>query len=620
MDRESRNNAFHSSLNEPWEGAGEAMLKHAQEKRLPFINMQMQPKHGMTGKSLPGKTVGEMEARSGQAHIEGSGLATGRVSKRLREQQQGGNFVVRPSIRSQLLADTEDTFREHDMAPGMSHLVAPEHIEDMEVRQAGLPPLRATSRAGFMSGLGSVAAHKQEARAFEARLPGLQQEHRNAKRRLASATVRGDNDAIAQHQGRLDELAGQIKETQGFADHHNQAAHEIAQRKVGALQMLKDRSTLDLTGHPSWGAAAMAAHREMFDPETKEEFYPIASQHQLADVAEASGTSHIQATNVTGMLSAQRAWRRRDPETDEVSHPNLAMAHHISSHFNSLLHSGQLDEAERNIRAGADQAILAKRSSEMAKIDEKTPLKSGAPRPISTEITDADREAHVHDALVDHVARTLPSPSGGVMPPSHVHARQAAGLLLARTPEEMADEWAKSDHDKRPTFALALAATHANRSVRRQSMQAVTADTHYAKMAGVNYKEVLGTGAGMHVTGRQEIPHQLGKSVQPAYNVLAMLGSRMALRETAQRLKAGMPGVSPRYAQENPWGLFAAENMADVAAARRNKAAGGTGQVRERSSGYYRAQGGDEELRSFKTQKRHPMAGRQFTDEELLGS
>lgn len=619
MDRQSRNDHFHAGLDEPWEGAGASMLKHAQEKGRPFVNMQMQPRHGMTGKSVP-KTVGEGERDRGLGHVQGSGLATGRVSKRLRAQSEGGDFVVRPSMRHQILADNEDTVREHDMAPGMKSVWAPQHIEDVEVRAAGLPPLRATSRGGFLSGFGSVAMHKQEARAHAARLEPLKRDHRSASRRLAAAVGRGDTAAMVTHAATQDSLGSQIEDTQGLVDHHNQAAHEIAQRKVGALKMLKERSDLDTTGHPSWGAAAMAAHHELFDPETKEEFYPIASQHQLQDVADVGGATHVQATNVTGMTSAQRSWRRRDPDTGEVSHPNLAMAAHIAGHYNGLAQSGQLDKAEQAIRSTAESDIVAGRAKTMAAKDEKSPLKTGQPRAVNTEVLPEHIEQHVHERLVHHVANTLPAP-GGVMPPSQAHARQAAQLLMAKTPEEMSDVWSQTDSDKRPTFALALAATHPSRSVRRQSLQAVTADTHYSKMAGVDYHEVLGTGPGMHTTARQEIPHQPGKSIQPAYNVLAMLGSRMAMRTTAQNFKPGGSGqsISPRYAQENPWGLFASENMQDVAAARRAKAAGGTGQIRGRASGYYTSQGGDEAVRSFKAPKAAtPLNGKQFTDEELL--
>lgn len=612
MSRDSRNSAFHELLDEPWEGAGKAMLAHAQERGVPLFNMQMQPRHGVSGKSVP-KTVGELESARGQGHVVGSGLATGRVSKRLRTQSEGGDFVVRPSMRAHMLGDTEDTAREHDFSPGKKMVVAPEHIEDMEVRQAGLPPLRSTSRGGFMPGLGSVAMHKQEARVHEDRLVGLKRDHRAATRRLKTAVASGNAPAIAEHGNTVGTLTNQIKESKGLAEHHHGEARKIADAKIEALTMMKGRS--GLRGE-NFSGNVMASHAEHFDPGTEEEFYPVASQHQLRDVADVGGVTQTQATNLTAMTSAQRQWRRVNA-AGEVSHPNLAIAAHIATHFTGLHNSGQLAAAEQTFRATAQDDIIAGRREATAQLDAKRPRKDG-PRSYSTEITPDDVEKHVKGRLVDHVARNIPTPGGGMMPPSQSHLRQAAKLLLAKSPQEMADVWSETDADKRPTFALALAAAHPNQSVRRQSLQAVTVDTHHSKMADVDYHDVLGTGPGMHSSARQEIPHQPGRQVQPAYNVLAMLGSRMALRETAKNVKVGERAVSPRYAQENPWGLFAAENMGDVAAARKAKAAGGSRVIRKRASGYYRGQGGDEDVRSFKVPTAHPMAGRQFTDEELF--
>jgi len=631
--REDRNAAFHSALAEPWEGAGAAKLKSATERGVPFVNMQMQPRHGMTGKTVH-KTVGAMLEASGQSHTVGAGLATGRVGHVLRDRPQD----VRPSMRAQMLSDNPETYRPHDVAPGMKMLDHPEHIEDMEVRAAGLPPLRSTSRAGFMPGLGSVAMHKQEARAHEARLApeldtlnDLTGQHKLASRRQKAALDRGDKVAAKEHGATVKALAGQIKTHQSevvapiqkLIEHHNKTADQIVQNKVAAIKLVKGASHLPETA--AFGAQGLEEHKRYFDPTVKEEFYPHASQEQLGMVAEGGGVSKTQATNATAMGSAQRRWRNKDEDTGIVTHPNLILAETFAAHHQALASSGKLAEVEHAARQTAPQDILAMRqksSEHEHELAVAAGRPSNGPKPYKTEVTPAQIENHVADTVAQHVASTYKAPAP-LMGLAETHGRDMARLLSAKTPEEMSDVWTRTDSDKRPTFALALAAAHPNQSVRRQSAQAMTVDTHRAKELDLDYNDVLGTGPGMHVSAKQEIPHQPGKQAQPAYNYMAMLGSRSALQMTAKNFKPGVSGeaVTPRYAQENPWGLFAAENMADVAKARAAKKAGGSRTIRGSAAGYYTEQAQEAATRTEEFHKTNPEVKRkkfENLDEDLF--
>jgi hypothetical protein len=653
VDRQSRNSAFHASLDEPWEGGGAAMLRRSQETGAPLVNMQMQPRHGRTGKTVA-KSVGELESSAGLGHVQGAGLATGRVSRRMREFQEKGQVnyrhpvtgaeragVITPSVRSQILAEGEDTYREHDLTPGHASVWAPEHVEDAEVRQAGLPPLRSSSRAGFMPGLGSVAMHRQEARAHQTRaegladsIGGLKSQLGNAQRRQKAAAARGDTAGAQAHGDIVKGLQGQMKGVQAehgaamkLVDHHMSTASTIANQKMTALKLLKSESTLDTSGHPSFGAAALATHKSYFDPETKEEFYPHASQAQLGMVAEGGRIEQTPATNVTAMGSAQRRWRNVDEETEVVSHPNLILAETFAGHVSDLKESGELDKLEKSTRRTARKDILAKRTAQSQhkhELDVAAERESEGPRPIKTAITPEHIEEHVQNTLAQHITSTYRTPAP-LMGLADTHGRQMAKLLMAKSPEQMADVWATTDKDKRPTFALALAASHPNRSVRRQSAQAMTVDTHRAKELGIEYNRILGTTnarqgtqPGLAVTARQELPHQPGKSVQPGYAAAAMYGTRSALQMSAANFRgegASTAAITPRYAQENPWGLFAAENMGDIQRAKADKRAGGVGQVRAKASGYYTEQAKVAHAAQEAHRQLHP---RQFTDEDLF--
>jgi hypothetical protein len=629
--REDRNAAFHAAFDEPWEGAGAAKLRSATERGTPLMNMQMQPRHGMTGATVH-KTVGAMLEASGQSHTVGAGLATGRVGHVLRDTPQN----VRPSMRALMLSDNPETYREHDVSPGMKMADHPEHIEDMEVRQAGLPPLRSTSRAGFMPGLGSVAMHKQEARAHEARLApeldtlnDLTMQHKLASRRKSSALARGDKVAAKEHGAAVKDLAGQIRTHQNevvapiqkLVTQHHKAADDIVAKKVGAINLVKGASKMPET--EAFTAQGLEAHKQYFDPTVKEEFYPEASQHQLGMVGEGAGVSKTEATNVTAMASAQRRWRNKDADSGVVTHPNLILAETFAAHHQALQSSGKLAEVEHAARQTAEKDILAMREKSSAHQHDlalAAGRESYGPKPIKTEVTPAHIEQHVADTVAQHVASTYKAPAP-LMGLAETHGRDMARLLSAKTPEEMSDVWAKTDSDKRPTFALALAAKHPNRSVRRQSAQAMTVDTHRAKELELDYNEVLGTGPGMHSTAKQEIPHQPGRQVQPAYNAMAMMGSRAALQMTAKNFKPGVGGeaVTPRYAQENPWGLFAAENMGDVAKARAVKKAGGSRTIRGSAAGYYTEQAKEAVSRTEEFHRANPeVRRRKFSDEGLL--
>lgn len=597
------------AFGDPWKGAGAAHLRSTQERGVPFLNMQAQPKFG-TGKP-PAKSAGELLERSGQSHVVGSGLATGRVGYRLRAQMAGedpvrpsgkplvldpektaakGTESVRPSIRSKILASDPTTARGHDLDVGRRMIVHPEVIEDAEVRQAGLPPLRATSRAGYMPGLGSIARHQGEVRAMQPGHEALQNEMGalkrqagNAQRRQRAAAKRGDVTAAQSHEKTAKELQRNMrsksKEVAGVEKEIGKRRSRISQiagHKQHAHDIVAKQSDLDLSGEPSYGAALQKSHKAHFDPTVKEEFYPVASQYQTAEVAQRSGRTQTEAINVTGMTSAQRQWRKRNTKTGEVTHPNMQVAEAFGSHTSEMQRQGVTDPAE--------------------------------------------------------ISQRFQTPKG-LMGLAKSHGRQAARILTAEQPEQVADVWAETGADKRPTFTLGLAAGHPNQSVRRQSVQAATIDTHASKEAGVDYSKVLGTTninaedpakrtmSGLSVTSAGEVPHQTAASVQPAYSMLAMHRQRAAFSMTAKELEARRqaqsagtereqgPIVSPRYGQENPWGLFAAENMQDVARARAVKKAGGSRVIRQRAGDYYREQAGDMSLRTMGNKN---LSGGQF--------
>jgi len=551
-----------------------------------------------------GMSLGARMAARGQVYFPGAGRGTGRISPRIPH---------RLSMRDQILESNPETAIGMGTTQGM--LFHPDYIDELEIKAAGAPPLRESSKGGIVPTVGSVSLAHQELdeaagrisedqgarveKAAKAKAAHKKNPTASSKSKMQKANK--EAKALSEEELNIRGMGGAIRDakikslqtvqdlfragpqyiepTQKPATAANPNPRPVTENDIAKAQethrlrqITHEQKLRELVG-PEIGPVNrkdvfLQAHgRELltqaFDPEIEPTFYPGSSQEQMRDVAREEGVHPMSVRSVVGATSAQRSWRKTvgaGQEHEHTVYPNL-------------------DAAEASINK-----VQA----------------------IASDYPDRSDEGFI-EASARATAGTK-GVSGGLQ---GLHGKSTARILRGELasgqfdPSAIEEYWSGVDRDKQATFTLALAANAAgdedlqgrvskpNKGLARSSAQAMTVDTHQVRPMGFSYEQALGTGEGMHSRAFGMLGNQPGTSAQPHYGTIANIGTA-ATHKIAQRMydkdhawlryspdeDAGgniipfphnptiNPLPTPRDVQENLWGSYAADVAGDIAAAR----------------------------------------------------